>query len=113
MRLESSVASSPGVVDYRLFNDGIDYPSFSSACPERLPNEILTCLRGRVCLRCRLRRGSRLRVSDPCPARHLSRRKAVVEPGDLLIAINGQKLTGTNFSFEGALEVCSKASLPR
>ncbi|CAM9289793.1 unnamed protein product, partial [Scytosiphon promiscuus] len=39
--------------------------------------------------------------------------KAVVEPGDLLIAINGQKLTGTKFSFEAALELCSKASLPR
>ncbi|CBN76285.1 expressed unknown protein [Ectocarpus siliculosus] len=39
--------------------------------------------------------------------------KAIVEPGDLLVAINGKKLTGSRFSFEDAIAVCSRASLPR
>ncbi|CAN0380198.1 unnamed protein product, partial [Ectocarpus sp. 12 AP-2014] len=38
---------------------------------------------------------------------------AIVEPGDLLVAINGKKLTGSRFSFEDAIAVCSRASLPR
>ncbi|CAN0358422.1 unnamed protein product, partial [Ascophyllum nodosum] len=37
----------------------------------------------------------------------------VVEPGDLLISINGQKLSGRNFAFESAIAKCSKAPMPR
>ncbi|CAN0159940.1 unnamed protein product, partial [Ectocarpus fasciculatus] len=38
---------------------------------------------------------------------------AIVEPGDLLVAINGKKLTGSSFSFEDAITVCSRATVPR
>eukprot|EP00752_Nemacystus_decipiens_P012140 g10763.t1 len=37
----------------------------------------------------------------------------VVHSGDLLISINGEKLTGTNFSFAESISMCSRAPLPR
>lgn len=40
-------------------------------------------------------------------------RQNVIESGDFLIAINGQKLSGNNFSFEDAISRCSRASMPR
>ena len=40
-------------------------------------------------------------------------RQTVVNSGDLLVSINGEKLTGTNFSFTESISLCSRASLPR
>lgn len=39
--------------------------------------------------------------------------KTVVNSGDLLISINGEKLAGANFSFADSIARCGRASLPR
>eukprot|EP00903_Cladosiphon_okamuranus_P011783 g11075.t1 len=39
--------------------------------------------------------------------------RTVVNSGDLLISINGKKLTGTNFSFADSISMSTGASLPR
>lgn len=46
-------------------------------------------------------------------ARAVNVLQIVVEPGDLLVAINGKKLSGNKFGFEDAIGQCSRAPVPR
>ncbi|CAM9313101.1 unnamed protein product [Discosporangium mesarthrocarpum] len=39
--------------------------------------------------------------------------QVVVQPGDILLSVNGTALCGENFNFEAAISQCSKAPPPR